>query len=149
MKVILIQDVKNLGKEGEVKEVSDGYARNYLIPRGLATEATKSNLKEIEEKAIRLQKQKDREKVEAQALVERLDGKSIRIPARVGGGDKLFGAVTAREISEAITKEFKVKLDKKKVDLGEPIKHLGEYPVKLKIYPSLQAQIIVRVEAAD
>jgi len=149
MKVILIQDVKNLGKEGEVKEVSDGYARNYLIPRGLATEATKSNLKEIEEKAIRLQKQKEREKVEAQALVERLDGKSIRIPARVGGGDKLFGAVTAREISEAITKEFKVKLDKKKVDLGEPIKHLGEYPVKLKIYPSLQAQIIVRVEAAD
>jgi large subunit ribosomal protein L9 len=149
MKVILAQDVKNLGKAGEVKEVSDGYARNYLIPRGLATEATKTNLKEIEEKAIRLQKQKEREKVEAQALVERLDGKSIRIPARVGGGDKLFGAVTAREISEAISKEFKVKLDKKKVDLGEPIKHLGEYPVKLKIYPSLQAQIIVRVEAAD
>lgn len=149
MKVILIQDVKNLGREGEIKEVSDGYARNFLIPKGLATEATKGNLKEIEEKAIRLQKQKDREKIEAQALVERLDGKSVKIAARVGGGDKLFGAVTAREISEAINKEFKVKLDKKKVDLGDPIKHLGEYPVKLKIYPSLQAQIMVRVEAAD
>ncbi|MGS0765923.1 50S ribosomal protein L9 [Syntrophomonas curvata] len=149
MKVILVQDVKNLGREGEVREVSDGYARNFLIPKGLATEATKGNLKEIEEKAIRLQKQKDRERIEAQALVERLDGKSVKIAARVGGGDKLFGAVTAREISEAINQEFKVKLDKKKVDLGDPIKHLGEYPVKLKIYPSLQAQIMVRVEAAD
>lgn len=149
MKVILMQDVKNLGREGEVKEVSDGYARNFLIPKGLVTEATKGNLKEVEEKAIRLQKQKDREKIQAQALVERLDGKSVKITARVGGGDKLFGAVTAREISEAINQEFKVKLDKKKVDLGEPIKHLGEYPVKLKIYPSLQAQIMVRVEAAD
>jgi large subunit ribosomal protein L9 len=149
MKVILVQDVKNLGKEGEVKEVSNGYARNFLIPKGLATEATKGNLKEIEEKAIRLRKQKDQEKIEAQALVERLDGKSVKIAARVGGGDKLFGAVTAREISEAINQEFKINLDKKKVDLGDPIKHLGEYPVKLKIYPSLQAQIMVRVEAAD
>jgi large subunit ribosomal protein L9 len=149
MKVILVQDVKNLGKEGEVKEVSNGYARNFLIAKGLATEATKGNLKEIEEKAIRLRKQKDQEKIEAQALVERLDGKSVKIAARVGGGDKLFGAVTAREISEAINQEFKINLDKKKVDLGDPIKHLGEYPVKLKIYPSLQAQIMVRVEAAD
>jgi len=149
MKVILAQDVKNLGKQGEIKEVSDGYARNYLIPRGLAVEATKANLKEQEEKAIRLQKQKDRKKNEAQALYELLDGKTITITARVGGGDKLFGAVTAREISEAINQEFKIKLDKRKVDLGEPIKHVGEYPVKLKIYPSIQAQIKVRVEAAD
>lgn len=149
MKVILVQDVKSLGKEGEVKEVSDGYARNFLIPRGLVMEATKANLKEKEEKAIRLQKQKDREKIEAQGLHDLLDGKTIKVAARVGGGDKLFGAVTAREISEAVSREFKIKLDKRKVDLGEPIKHLGEYPVKLKIFPSLQAQITVRVEAAD
>jgi large subunit ribosomal protein L9 len=149
MKVILTQDVKNLGKEGDVKDVSDGYARNYLIPRGLVVEATKANLKEKEDQASRLQKQKDREKTEAEALHERLNGKSITLTARCGGGDKLFGAVTSKEIADTLNKQFKVKLDKKKVDLGEPIKHLGEYPVKIKIYPLIQAEITVRVEAAD
>lgn len=149
MKVILTQDVKNLGKEGDVKDLSDGYARNYLIPRGLVVEATKANLKEKEDQVSRLQKQKDREKTQAQALHGRLDGKSITITARSGGGDKLFGAVTSKEIADALNKQFKVKLDKKKVDLGEPIKHLGEYPIKIKIYPQIQAEITVRVEAAD
>lgn len=149
MKVILTQDVKNLGKEGDVKDVSDGYARNYLIPKGLVVEATKGNLKEIEDQTKRLQKQKDREKTQAQALYDRLNGKSITVTARSGGGDKLFGAVTAKEIADALSKQFKVKLDKRKVDLGEPIKHLGEYPVKIKIYPLIQAEITVRVEAAD
>jgi len=149
MKVILTQDVKNLGKEGDVKDVSDGYARNYLIPKGLVVEATKANLKEKEDQASRLQKQKDREKTEAEALHERLNGKSITLTARCGGGDKLFGAVTSKEIADTLNKQFKVKLDKKKVDLGEPIKHLGEYPVKIKIYPQIQAEITVRVEAAD
>ena len=149
MKVILTQDVKNLGKEGDVKDVSDGYARNYLIPRGLVVEATTANLKEKEDQGSRLQKQKDREKTQAQALYDRLNGKSITITARSGGGDKLFGAVTSKEIADALNKQFKVKLDKKKVDLGEPIKHLGEYPVKIKIYPLIQAEITVRVEAAD
>ena len=149
MKVILTQDVKNLGKEGDIKDVSDGYARNYLIPRGLVVEATTANLKEKEDQASRLQKQKDREQTQAQALHDRLNGKSITITARSGGGDKLFGAVTSKEIADALNKQFKVKLDKKKVDLGEPIKHLGEYPVKIKIYPQIQAEITVRVEAAD
>ncbi len=149
MKVILTQDVKNLGKEGDVKDLSDGYARNYLIPRGLVVEATTANLKEKEDQASRLQKQKDREKTQAQALYDRLNGKSITITARSGGGDKLFGAVTSKEIADALNKQFKVKLDKKKVDLGEPIKHLGEYPIKIKIYPQIQAEITVRVEAAD
>ena len=149
MKVILTQDVKNLGKEGDIKDVSDGYARNYLIPRGLVVEATTANLKEKEDQASRLQKQKDREKTQAQALYDRLNGKSITITARSGGGDKLFGAVTSKEIADALNQQFKVKLDKKKVDLGEPIKHLGEYPVKIKIYPLIQAEITVRVEAAD
>jgi large subunit ribosomal protein L9 len=149
MKVILTQDVKNLGNEGDVKDVSDGYGRNYLIPKGLVVEATKGNLKEIEDQTKRLQKQKDREKTQAQALYDRLNGKGITVTARSGGGDKLFGAVTAKEVADALNKQFKVKLDKKKVDLGEPIKHLGEYPVKIKIYPLIQAEITIRVEAAD
>jgi large subunit ribosomal protein L9 len=149
MKVILCREVKNLGKEGEIKEVADGYARNYLLPKGLAMEATTSTLKESEEKKLRAQKKKDREKTEAENLRDKLAGKTVQIPARSGGGDKLFGAVTAKEIAESIKKQFKVELDKKKIDLGEPIKHLGEYQVKLKIYPSVQTEITVKVVAAE
>ncbi|MGI5912181.1 MAG: 50S ribosomal protein L9 [Syntrophomonadaceae bacterium] len=149
MKVILTQDIKSLGRQGDVKEVADGYARNFLIPKGLAKEATKVNLQEQEEKAIRKQKQKDQEKDKAQTLANLLDGKVVKIGARAGGGDRLFGAVTAREISEAINRDFNIKMDKKKVELSGQIKHLGEYQVKIKIYPGIQAQVIVRVEATD
>lgn len=147
MKVILTKEIKNLGKEGDIKEVADGYARNYLLPRGLAVEATNSNIKAGEEKKQRVQKHKDREHAEAEALREKLDGKTIKIPARAGGGDKLFGAVTSREIADSIHQAYKVDIDKKKIDLKDPIKHLGEYRVKLKIYPAVQAEITVVVTA--
>ncbi|WP_054696152.1 50S ribosomal protein L9 [Syntrophomonas palmitatica] len=149
MKVILSREVKNLGKEGEIKEVADGYARNYLIPKGLAREATTSTLKESEEKKLQVQKKKDREKNDAENLRDKLAGKTVQIQARSGGGDKLFGAVTAKEIAENIKSQYAVDLDKKKIDLGEPIKHLGEYRVKLKIYPSVQTEITVKVVAAE
>lgn len=149
MKVILTQDVKNLGNEGDIVDVSDGYARNYLIPRGLVVEATEGNLKKREAQASRQQRRKDREQTKAQALYDRINGKSITITARAGEGDKLFGAVTGKEIADTLNKQFKVKVDKKKVDLGEPIKHLGKHPVKIKIYPQIQAEITVQVEAAD
>ncbi|HHV15397.1 MAG TPA: 50S ribosomal protein L9 [Gelria sp.] len=149
MKVILTQDVKNLGNEGDIVDVSDGYARNYLIPRGLVVEATEGNLKKREAQASRQQRRKDREQTKAQALHDRINGKSITITARAGEGDKLFGAVTGKEIADTLNKQFKVKVDKKKVDLGEPIKHLGKHPVKIKIYPQIQAEITVQVEAAD
>lgn len=149
MKVILTQDVKNLGNEGDIVDVSDGYARNYLIPRGLVVEATEGNLKKREAQASRQQRRKDREQTKAQALYDRINGKSITITARAGEGDKLFGAVIGKEIADTLNKQFKVKVDKKKVDLGEPIKHLGKHPVKIKIYPQIQAEITVQVEAAD
>ena len=147
MKVILTGDIKSLGKEGEVKEVADGYARNFLIPRGLAVEATSGKMKETEEKKERLEKQKDRETAQAQVLKNKLDGKIVVLQARAGGADKLFGAITSREIAEAIQTQHGIKIDKKKVELGDPIKHLGEYPIKLKIYPAIQAEITVKVEA--
>lgn len=147
MKVLLIQNVKNLGKEGEIKEVADGYARNYLIPQGLAREATTTLLKETQERKVKEQKQKDKEKIQAQEFREKLDGKAITIKAKTGGGDKLFGAVTAREIAEVLKQEMKVDIDKKKIDLAEPIKHLGQYQIKLKIYPSIQAELTVIVAA--
>ncbi len=147
MKVILIKDVKKLGKEGEITEVSDGYARNYLIPKGYALEATKIRLKETEEKKKRKQQQEKKEKVEAERLKEVLEGKTITINAKVGGGDKLFGAVTAREISDILQKDFSISIDKKKIEIGEPIKHLGKYNIKIKIYPSMQVNIKVVVTA--
>jgi len=147
MKVILTKEIKNLGKVGDIKEVADGYARNYLLPRGLAVEATNSNIKAGEEKKQRVQKHMDREMSEAEALRDKLDGKTVRVAARAGGGDKLFGAVTSREIAEVIHQEYKLDIDKKKIDLKEPIKHLGEYRVKLKIYPAVQAEIILVVTA--
>lgn len=149
MKVIFLQDVKGQGKQGEIKEVSDGYARNFLIPKGLAVEATKTRLKEIEEQQEKQRKTQEREKTEAVKVQQILNGKSVTIKARTGSGDKLFGAVTAKEIAETIQKQFKVDIDKKKFELAEPIKHIGEYPVKIKIYPSVQAEIKVIVTAAD
>jgi large subunit ribosomal protein L9 len=147
MKVILIQDVKKLGKVGDIKEVSDGYARNFLIPKGLAKEATTTLLKETQEKSVREEKKKDKEKEQAEAVKQKIDGKSITIKAKTGGGDKLFGAITVREVSDSIHQQLGLVVDKKKIDMAEPIKHLGEYQAKIKIYPSIQAEIKIIVAA--
>lgn len=147
MKIILIQDVKKLGKSGDIKEVSDGYARNFLIPKGLAREATTTLLKETQERSVREEKKKGKEKEQAEAIKQKLDGKSITIKAKTGGADKLFGAITAREVSDSIHEQLGLAVDKKKIDMTEPIKHLGEYQVKLKIYPSIQAEIKVIIAA--
>lgn len=149
MKIILIKDVKKLGKEGEIKEVSDGYAKNYLIPRGYAVEATKAKLKETKERNLREQKEKEKEKVKAERIKEQLEGKSVVITAKAGGGDKLFGAVTAREIADILQKEFAVSVDKKKVEIGENIKHLGNYNIKIKIYPGVHIDMKVVVTAEE
>jgi len=145
MKVILTQDVKKLGLKGEVKDVSDGYARNFLIPQGLAEEATKTKLKEEQEKHLKEEKKKAKEKTAAEALKAKLDGKKVEVKVKTGGGNKLFGAVTAREIADILQKEFGVLIDKKKIDMGEPIKHLGEYAVKIKLYPSIQAEVKLNI----
>ncbi|KUG02682.1 lsu ribosomal protein l9p [hydrocarbon metagenome] len=147
MKVILIKDVKKLGTIGEIKEVSDGYARNYLIPQGMALEATQTRLKETQEKDIKQQKRKGKEEADARALQEKLNGKSVKLLARTGGSDKLFGAITVKEIAEALQKQHGTSIDKKKIELKDPIKHLGTYEAKIKIYPSIQAQIQIIVAA--
>ncbi len=141
MKVILNQDVKKLGSKGQVLEVSDGYGRNYLIPQGLAEEATKTRLKEIEEKSVKAEKKKNTEKDNAEALKSKLHGQKIQIKAKTGSGDKLFGAVTAKEIAEILQQQYGIAIDKKKIETSEPIKHLGNYTIKVKIYPSVQAEL--------
>lgn len=149
MKVVFLQDVKGQGKLGEIKEVSDGYARNFLIPKGLAVEATKTRIKEIEERNEKQRKTQERERNEALKLQQILNGKSVTIKARTGTGDKLFGAVTPKEIADTIQQQLKISIDRKKIELPEPIKHIGEYPVKIKVYPSIQAEIKVIVAATD
>jgi len=147
MKVILIQDVKNIGTKGQIAEVSDGYARNYLIPKGLADEATKTKLKEIQEKNLKEEKKKTNEKESAEALKNKLHGQEVSIRVKAGTGDKLFGAVTAKEISDILKMNYKVEIDKKKIEIFEPIKHLGQHQVKIKIYPGVQAEIKLDVKA--
>ena len=141
MKVILTQEVKKLGSKGQIVEVSDGYARNYLIPQGLAQEATKTKIKEIQEKSLKDEKKKNTEKESAEALKTKLHGQEVVIKVKAGAGDKLFGAVTAKEIADVLQSKFALALDKKKIDTGDPIKHLGTYNIKLKIYPSVLAEI--------
>lgn len=141
MKVILTQEVKKLGPKGQVLEVSDGYARNYLIPQGLAEEATKTKIKEVQEKSIKEEKKKNSEKEAAEAIKAKLHGKKVVIKVKTGAGDRLFGAVTTKEIADVLKDQFGVSMDKKKIDTGDPIKHLGNYNIKLKIYPSVQAEI--------
>lgn len=141
MKVILNQDVKKLGIKGQVLEVSDGYGRNYLIPQGLAEEATKTRLKEIEEKSVKAEKRKNTEKDNAEALKSKLHGQRVQIKVKTGSGDRLFGAVTAKEIAEILQQKYGIAIDKKKIETSEPIKHLGNYTIKIKIYPSVQAEL--------
>jgi large subunit ribosomal protein L9 len=147
MKVILVQDVKKLGTNGQILEVSDGYARNYLIPQGLAQAATKTKLKEIQEKTLKEEKKKTSEKDAAEALKNKLHGQEVSIKVKAGTGDKLFGAVTAKEIAEVLQSQYGINLDKKKIEITEPIKHLGQYQVKIKIYPNIQAEIKLLVMA--
>ncbi len=133
MKVIFQQDVRGQGKKGEMKEVSDGYARNYLLPRGLAMAATTDNLNalKLKEKAKAAQLAKD--KARAEEYAEKLGGCLVRISARAGEGGRLFGSVTSKEIAEALEKQHGVVIEKNKIVQSEPIKAYGSYEVKCKL----------------
>lgn len=149
MKVILMSDVKALGKKGDLVEVAEGYARNFLIPRGLAKEATAANLKALETEKTHAKAKAQRELAEAKKTAEVLEKTSIVIPAKTGDSGRLFGSVTALDIVQAVKKATGVELDKRKIDLDEPIKMLGEYRVQVKVHPEVSAQLTVRVVEAQ
>ncbi|MBR4744401.1 MAG: 50S ribosomal protein L9 [Oscillospiraceae bacterium] len=148
MKVILQQDVKGKGKKGQTIEVSDGYARNYLLPRKLALEATPDNLNayNIKEKA-RLA-QIEREKDQARDTGRQLEGTTVRISAKSGGAGKLFGAVTSKEIADALTQQCGITVEKNKIVQTEPIKTFGSFPVKVRLGYEVSANITVEVSEA-
>ena len=145
MIVILNRDVKGTGKAGDIVKVSDGYARNMLIPKGYAKEATEGNVRNLEkQKAIAAEK-KAEEKAEAQALAEKINERSVNIKTKAGEGGRIFGSITSKEIADALADQHKLTVDKKKIQLDNPIKQTGELTVDIKLYPEVMAKLKVTV----
>ena len=145
MKVIFLQDVKGSGKKGEVKNVSDGYARNFIIGKGLAVEATAKNMNLLDGQKASAQHKKDVEKQNAEEIAAAINGKTVKAAAKAGNGGKLFGSVTAGNIAELIEKQFGKKIDKKKISLKTDIKNFGTYEVDIKLYTGVNAKVTVDV----
>jgi len=146
MKVIFKTDVPGQGKKGDVKDVNDGYARNYLLKKGLAAEATASGLSEIKRQQEAVKAAKEHEKAEAKALVDRVKAAVVTVAVKCGGQGKIFGSVTAKEIAEELHKQG-LPFDKKQLVLKDPIKNTGEYEVEVKVYPEISAKVKVVVVA--
>ncbi len=145
MKVILLKDLKGTGKKGEIKEVSDGHARNYLIPKGIAKEASGTNLREHENQK-RFEEKKHRESIaEANRVKDIIEAKPLLIKAKAGDSGKLFGAITSKEIVEYASDFFGVEIDKKKVQLTGAIKSTGKHEVGIKLYREITAKMNVEV----
>ena len=148
MKVILTQDVKSQGKKGQLVDVSDGYARNYLLPRKLATEATADNLNAFRLKEKAKAAQIAREKAEAEENAKKLGAIQVKIAAKAGSNGKLFGSVTSKEISDALHEQFDLTIEKQKIVQAEPIKSFGAYEVKCKLGYEINADLKVEVKEA-
>ncbi len=145
MKVIFNQDVRGQGRKGEMKEVSDGYARNYLLPRKLASEATPDMLNAFKLKEKARKAQAEREKAQAEENAKRLEGVIVRISARAGQGGRLFGAITSQEISDALREQHGIEIEKNKLVQGEPIKSFGSFEVKCKLGYEVTGKLTVLV----
>ncbi len=145
MKVVLLADVKGHGKKGDLVEASDGYARNYLLPRKLAMEATKGVLNELKGKNDAAQYRREQEKKAAMEAKTVLEGGSVTIKAKAGEGGKLFGKVTSQDVAEAIKMQLHQVIDKKKIVLPDGIKTTGEKTVTVKLYPEISAAVKVNV----
>ena len=143
MKVILLQDVKKVGKKGDVVEISDGYARNFLFPRKLAEEATSANMHVLNAKKENERKKKLAELEAAQKLAAELKGKEVTINAK-GNNGRLFGAITSKDVAELINKEFKLSIDKKKIVM-DTIKIAGSYDIEIKLYPEVSTKMKVTI----
>jgi large subunit ribosomal protein L9 len=145
MKVILQQEVKNLGKKGEIKEVSEGYARNYLLPQKLAIPATATNINNAsQQKEAEIRKAK-RILDEAKLNAAQLGKLAVVVPVKIGEGGRLFGSVTSKDIADALKSQHGVEMDKRKIELKDSIKALGTYQVTVKLHPEVSTQIQVQV----
>ncbi|HDK26368.1 MAG TPA: 50S ribosomal protein L9 [Candidatus Atribacteria bacterium] len=145
MKIILKQDIKKVGKIGDVVEVSDGFARNFLIPQGKAISYTKGNFKQLEYLKKKEIDKKEKELNEAKDLAEKLKNVSLEIKVKAGEKAKLFGSVTSKDISEILSSEYNIELDRKKIDLKEPLKKLGVYDIPVNLHKNVISQIKINL----
>ena len=145
MQVIVNKDIKGTGKKGDVVKVSDGYARNMLLPRGLAIEATNANVKSLEKAKANEAQKKAEEKAQAQAIAESLKDKKVVIKTKSGEGGRLFGSITSKDIADAIKTQLSLDIDKKKIELKNPVKQLGHFDVEIKLYPEVKGVLTVEI----
>ena len=148
MKVILLQDVKGKGKKGQMLEVSDGYARNFMLPRKIAIEATPDAINTMRMNDKATQERIAREKAEAMAVSKQLREMTVTVTTKGGGAGRLFGSVTNQEIADALEKQSGIKLDKRKIAIAEPIKSVGTYTVTCKLGYEITAPLTVKIEEA-
>ena len=146
MKVILMQDIKTLGKKDSVIDVNDGYARNFLIPKGLAAEATTAALNEAKAKSEALKHKKDNELSDAKALAAKMSGIVVVVKSKAGANGKLFGSITGKDIVDQLKAQHKIEIDKKMLVLPEAIKSLGETEAEIKLYAGVSTKIKIKVE---
>ena len=149
MKVILLSDVKGVGKKQEIVNVSDGYARNFLFPKKLAVEATPGAAKEVERRQAAERARETERRLAAEKKAASLRGKVITVVAKCGAQGRLYGSVTGAEIAQALNEQHGVEVDKRKIDLAEPIRAVGETEVVVKLYPEISAKMTVRVTGGD
>ena len=148
MKVILLQDVKSLGKKGEIVNVSDAYARNVIFAKKLGLEATGKNLNDLKLQKANEDRIAAQKLEEAKQLAAKIEEKSVVLSVKTGEGGKLFGSVTNKEVAEEIVKQTKLDIDKKKVSIGDPIKMLGERTAVIKLHPKVTAEVKVKIVEA-
>jgi len=146
MKVILLKDVKGQGKKGEIKEVSEGYANNFLFKQGLAAPASDGNVKTLANQKQAEQKKKDKEKADAQALGEKLKEITVEIIGKAGEGGRLFGSITTKQIAEELERKTKISIDKRKMMLDDPIRTLGVTQIPVKLHPEVTTTLKVHVK---
>jgi large subunit ribosomal protein L9 len=144
MKVILKEDIPNLGKAGQIVNVKDGYARNFLFPKGLALLADEKNMKLLEYQKKKIEEEAKKKRQDAQSIFERLSQVNLKISAKAGEDQKLFGSITSKDIANALEKEG-FAIDKKQITVSEPIKRIGEYEVEVKLHENITAKVKVTI----
>lgn len=149
MKVLLVQDVEKLGRAGDIKEVAGGFGRNYLIPKGFAVLATRGQIRQAEERLAARRRREDAARHEAEELARRISGTTLRFVARVGELDRLYGSVTNADVAARLSEQLGIDIDRRKVDLEDPIKRIGVYPVKVRLAADLDPLVNVVVEAEE
>ena len=147
MEVILLEDVKALGKKGDVVKVNDGYARNFILPKKLGLEANAKNMNDLKlQKAAEVKRQQEILE-EAQSLAKEIEAKSIQLKIKTGEGGRTFGSISTKEIAVALKEQLELEIDKKKLQLGDPIKNMGTFTVPIKLHPKVTAELKVRVDS--